>query len=178
MSFTLSPRNFGTPRSAAELAVMRVCEEVFTAFCDLMDRGDVEAAVELHSDDLVFYDVGRAEPMVGKEPLRARLKKVRFSYPGRKTLHIPSNFRFHEVTDKAAECRVVIALYDIVRMPGGKGIGSNSTELLGYAEEAVRFVLADDGCWKFQTRQVAFIGGAKQLPIGTLPKDLPWDKEG
>ena len=176
MTFELSDRQFGAPRSLAELIAIQACEEVFTAFCDLMDAGEVDAAVELHTDDLVFYDVGRPEPMIGKEPLRARLKKVRFSYPGRRTLHTPSNFRFPKVTATEAECRVVISLYDLVRNPEGRGIGAYSTELLGYAHEEVRFTPDADGCWKFQTRKVAFLAGAKRLPIGTLPGDLPWNE--
>ncbi len=157
---------------------MQACEEVFTAFCDLMDEGEVDSAVELHTEDLEFYDVGRDEPMRGREPLRTRLKKVRFSYPGRKTLHTPSNFRFHEVTERTAECRVIIALMDVVRMPGGKGIGANSTELLGYAEEEVRFALDSDGCWRFQARQgrvsqrrqaVAYRHSPQGPPLGQGP---------
>jgi hypothetical protein len=177
MTFELSERRFGEPRDLAALVAIQACEEVFTAFCDLMDAGEVDAAVELHTEDLVFYDVGRPEPMIGREPLRARLKKVRFSYPGRRTLHTPSNFRFHKVTDREAECRVVISLFDLVRDPEGRGISAYSTELLGYAQESVRFVLDADGVWRFQTRKVAFMAGAKKLPIGVLPKDLPWDQE-
>jgi hypothetical protein len=176
MSFELSPRRFGLTRTTEELAAIRACEEVFTAFCDFMDQGDVDSAVSLHADDLVFYDVGRPEPMLGVEPLRARLKKVRFSYPGRKTLHTPSNFRFHEVTATRAECHVVISLFDLVRNPEGKGIGRYSTELLGYANEDVLFALGGDGVWKFQKRRIAFLAGAKRLPIGTLPADLPWNE--
>lgn len=178
MSFQLSEYKFGTPRSFEQLSTMRACEEVFTAFCDFMDTGDVDAAVELHVDDLVFYDVGRPEPMLGKEPLLKRLKKVRFSYPGRRTLHTPSNFRFHKVTDTEAECHVVIALYDLVKDPEGKrSIGAYSSEFLGYAHEDILFKLDNDGRWKFHTRQIAFLAGAKRLPIGTLPKDLPWDQD-
>jgi ketosteroid isomerase-like protein len=177
MAFGLSERRFGAPRSLEALIAIQACEEVFTAFCDLMDAGEVDAAVDLHADDLVFYDAGRAEPMIGKEPLRVRLKKVRFSYPGRRTLHTPSNFRFHKVTAEEAECRVVISLFDLVRNPEGKGISAYSTELLGYATEDVRFTPDAEGVWKFQTRKVAFMAGAKRLPIGMLPKDLPWDQE-
>lgn len=175
MTFSLSPRSFGLPRSAQELSAIHACEEVFIAFCDLMDQGEVDAAVDLHVEDHVFYDAGRPEPMMGKEPLRARLKKVRFSYPGRRTLHTPSNFRFHEVNAQFAQCHVVISLYDLVLDPQGRGIGRYSTELLGYASEDVNFAMAD-GRWKFHTRRVAFLAGAKRLPIGTLPGSLPWNE--
>lgn len=175
MTFSLSPRTFGQPRSAQELSIIHACQEVFTAFCDFMDQGDVDAAIELHVDDHVLYDAGRSDPMVGKEPMRARFKKVRFSYPGRRTLHTPSNFRFHEVDDAFAECHVVISLYDLVLNPEGRGIGKYSTELLGYAHEDVKFAF-DGGLWKFHTRRVAFLAGAKRLPIGTMPGDLPWNE--
>src|SRR4051794_17545133 len=104
MTFQLSERRFGTPRTLPELIAIQACEEVFVAFCDFMDAGDVASAVDLHTEDLIFYDAGRKEPMIGKEPLRSRLQKVRFSYPGRRTLHTPSNFRFHRVTEGDAEC--------------------------------------------------------------------------
>jgi hypothetical protein len=177
MTFQLSPHQFGAPRSPEAAAVMRACEEVFIAFCDFMDAGDVGSAVGLHTEDLVFYDAGREEPMIGKAPLQARLEKVRFSYPGRRTLHTPSNFRFHKVTDAEAECHVVVSLMDLVKNPEGRGISRWSTELLGYAQEDVRFVLDTDGIWKFQTRRVAFMAGAKRLPIGVLPGDLPWNEQ-
>ena len=177
MTFQLSERRFGAPRTFEELAAIQACEEVFTAFCDFMDAGEVAAAVDLHTEDHVFYDIGRAEPMIGKAPLMARLQKVRFSYPGRRTLHTPSNFRFHDVSAETAECRVVISLYDLVKTPEGRGIGAFSTELLGYAQEDVRFVLDSDGTWRFGARKVKFLAGAKRLPIGTLPGDLPWNEQ-
>lgn len=176
MPFELSPCRFGLPRKPEQLVVMRACEEVFIAFCDFMDQGDVDAATALHVEDMVFYDAGRTEPSLGIEPLRARLKKVRFTYPGRRTLHTPSNFRFHEVSATRAECHVVISLYDLVRNPEGRGIARHSTELLGYAEEDVLFALDRDGLWKVHTRRVNFLAGAKRLPIGTLPSDLPWSQ--
>ena len=61
--------------------------------------------------------------------------------------------------------------------PHAGGISAFATELLGYAHEDVLFKRDADGVWKFHTRKVGFLAGAKQLPIGTLPKDLPWDKE-
>jgi hypothetical protein len=177
MTFELSERRYGAPRPASELAITEACKEVFIAFCDLMDAGDVDQAVDLlHADDLIFYDVGKPEPSIGKEPFRTRMKTVRFSYPGRRTLHTPTNFRFHRVTESEAECRVIIALFDLLKNPEGRGISRYSSEFLGYAREEVRFTPDKDGVWKFQTRKSAFIAGAKRLPIGTLPGHLPWNE--
>lgn len=173
--FELSAREFGRARTPEELAIMRACEEVFIAFCDLMDEGKVDEAMALHVGDVVFYDVGRSEPMIGRAAMLERMNKVRFSYPGRRTLHTPSNFRFHRVTREEAECRVVISLNDLVKNPEGTGIGRYSTELLGYAAEEVRFV-PEAGVWRFQTRKARFLAGAKRLPLGTLPGDLPWNQ--
>ena len=33
-----------------------------------------------------------------------------------------------------------------------------------------------NGRWLFHTRKIAFLSGAKRLPIGTLPGDLPWNE--
>lgn len=174
--FELSDHAFGKVRTAEEHAIMRACEETFIAFCDLMDEGEVEKAVALHTDDFVFYDAGREEPTIGRDPMLERMLKVRFSYPGRRTLHTPTNFRFHKVTSQEAECRVIIQLLDLVKNPEGRGIKRYSTELLGFAAEEARFVPVD-GLWRFHTRKVRFLAGAKRLPIGTLPGDLPWNEE-
>ena len=161
MPFNLSSWQFGTPRSPQQAAIMRTCEEVMIAFCDLVDAGNLDAATALHVEDLVFYDVGRTDPMHGRDKLAKRLNAVRFCYPGRKTLHTPSNFRFHKVDESSAECRVVISLYDLVAIPGGRGIGAYSTELLGYAAEDIRFVFDNDGRWKMQTRSVRFLSATR-----------------
>jgi len=173
--FELSDHSPGKIRSAEEVVIIHACQEVFIAFCDLMDAGEVERAVALHTDDLVFYDAGRKDATIGRQPLLDRLMKVRFSYPGRRTLHTPSNFRFHKVNAQEAECRVVISLFDLVENPEGRGIKRYSTELLGYAAEECRFVPEGD-LWRFQTRKVRFLAGAPQLPLGTLPGDLPWNE--
>lgn len=173
--FGLSEWTSGQERSAQQVSAILACQEVFIAFCDLMDEGKVEDAVALHTDDVIFYDVGRDAPMIGKQPILDRLMKVRFSYPGRRTLHTPSNFRFHRVTETEAECRVIIALMDLVKNPEGRGIGRYSTELLGYAAEEVIFVKQENR-WLFHTRKVRFLAGAPRLPIGTLPGDLPWNE--
>ncbi|WP_165793666.1 nuclear transport factor 2 family protein [Hyphococcus luteus] len=175
MTFKLADYEFGSLRTPEELAIIRACEETFIAFCDFMDMGEVEKAMSLHVEDVVLYDAGRSEPMTGRALMLERMKKVRFSYPGRRTLHTPTNFRFHQVNGSEAECRVVISLYDLVKMPEGKGIGRYSTELLGYAAEEVRFV-PENGFWRFHTRKVQFLAGMKQLPNGTMPGDLPWNE--
>lgn len=173
--FELSEHIAGRVRTGEELAIIRACEDTFITFCDLMDEGKVEEAAALHVEDLVFYDAGLDQPRIGRQALFDRMMKVRFSYPGRRTLHTPSNFRFYVVDKDAAECRVVIALMDLVKNPSGRGIGRYSTELLGYAAEECRFV-PKDGRWFFQTRKVRFLAGAPLLPLGTLPGDLPWNK--
>lgn len=173
--FQLTDHPFGKVRSADELAIMAACEELYVAFCDLIDAGELEKAVALHTDDVAVYQEGRPEPIVGLHKWLARLKQVRFSYRGRVTLHTPSNFRFHRVTAQEAECRVITSLYDLVRDPEGRGIGRYSTELVGYAAEEARLVPVN-GLWRFQIRKVRFLAGAKRLPIGTLPGDLKWDE--
>lgn len=172
--FKLTDRPFGKVRSAEELAIMAACEELYVAFCDLIDAGELDKAVEMHTEDLAVYQEGRPEPLVGLQKWRARLQQMRFSYRGRVTLHTPSNFRFHRVTAQEAECRVITSLYDLVRNPEGRGISRYSTELVGYAAEEARFVPVN-GLWRFKIRQVRFLAGAKRLAIGTLPGELPWE---
>lgn len=173
--FELSSYAFGRVRSLEEMQIIQACEELYVAFCDLIDAGKLEEAVALHTDDIEVYQIGRREPFVGKAVWLARLKEVRFSYPNRKVLHTPSNFRFHRVTSDSAECRSITALYDTVFNPEGRGIARYSSELVGYAGEETQFAPVD-GLWRFRRRKAWFIAGAKRLPIGVLPGDLNWDE--
>lgn len=167
---------FGAVRTAEELSIIKACEDVIVAFCDRIDVGDVEGAVDLHTENVLFYDVGAVEPMRGKSPILKRMLKVRFCYPNRVTLHTVHNVRFGRVTTTEAECRFMIGLYDLVAVEGKSGIGSKSTEFLGFAEEHVQFS-ADGDLWKFCQRKVRFLSGAKALPIGVLPSSLPFGEE-
>lgn len=171
----LAKREFGRVRSIEELQIIQACEELYVAFCDLIDEGELEQALDLHTEEIQIHQIGRSKPVVGREAWLARLKQVRYSYPGRKVLHVPSNFRFHEVTAERAECRTVTALYDLVHNPEGRGIARYSTELVGMADEEVEFVPVE-GVWKLNLRKVRFLSGAKRLPIGTLPGELNWDE--
>lgn len=172
----LSDREFGRVRTIEEIQIIQACEELYIAFCDLIDEGELEKAVSLHTEKTEIHQFGRSAPVVGHAAWLARLKQVRFSYPNRRVLHVPSNFRFHEVTPERAECRVVTALYDIVKNPEGRGISRYSTEPVGMAAEEAEFVPVD-GVWKLNIRKVWFISGAKRLPVGTLPGDLNWEED-
>lgn len=174
--FQLSDHAFGTPRTIDELIIIRACEDIYTAFCDLTDGGDIDRVMELHTDDVQVEQVGRKDIIRGRDAWRARLDEVRFCYPRRRVLHTPSNLRFHAVTATRAECRAITALYDLVLNPEGRGINRYSSEHVGYASEEAEFVPVD-GVWKFAKRRIRFLAGAKRLPIGTLPADLPWEPE-
>lgn len=175
--FELSEYPFGRIRSLEELQIIHACTELYTAFTDLTDAGELEKVADLHTDDIEVYQRGRAEPWVGRVAWIARLKQVRFSYPGRRVLHTPSNIRFHSVTPERAECRAVTALYDLVLNPEGRGIARYSSELVGYAAEEALFVPVN-GLWRFRIRKVTFLAGAKRLPIGVLPGELNWEDTG
>ncbi|HWL60467.1 MAG TPA: nuclear transport factor 2 family protein [Microbacteriaceae bacterium] len=175
MSFTLPEEwRAGVPDTVEELIAIRACESLIIDFCDRIDAGDVAAAMALHTADHQMYDISRPEPLDYAE-MEARLNKVRFSYEGREVFHVPSNVRLQVVAPDTVQGSFHIALYDLVRMPGGRGIGAKSTEFLGFANEHVLFRL-DDGRWKFAARKMRFISGAKQLPIGTLPANLPFEE--
>jgi len=172
--FQLSSYPFGKVRTLEQLTIMEACQQVYIAFSDFVDAGDLDSALALHTEDVTVFQEGRPEPLVGLLQWHARLKQVRFSYPRRKTLHPVSNFRFHTVTPTVAELRAITALYDLVFNPEGKGISRHSSELVGYAVEEAQFVPVD-GFWRFKIRKVGFLAGAHRLPIGTLPGHLPWD---
>lgn len=175
--FKLSDYPFGRVRSLEELQIIQACTELYIAFVDLTDAGELEKALDLHTDDIEVYQRGRQEPWIGKAAWLNRLKQVRFSYPDRRVLHTPTNFRFHAVTPERAECSAVTALYDLVLNPEGTGIGRFSSELVGYAAEEALFAPVD-GLWRFKVRKARFLAGAKRLPIGVLPGELNWEVAG
>lgn len=174
--FQLSDHEFGKPRTIDELIIIRACEDIYIAFCDLTDGGYIDRAMALHTNGVQIEQVGRKDVIVGNAAWRARLEEVRFCYPNRRVLHTPSNLRFHAVTAERAECHAVTALYDLVLNAEGRGINRYSSELVGYAAEEAEFVPVG-GIWKFNKRRIKFLAGAKRLPIGTLPADLPWEPE-
>ena len=176
MSFKL-PQEWraGVPSTVEELVALRACESVVIEFCARIDAGDVSGAMDLSTDDIQMYDISRPEPLDGRGAMEARLQKVRFAYEDREVFHVPSNFRGQLVEPGLVQGSFHIALYDLVRIPGRRGIGSKSTEFLGFAYEEVLFRL-EEGVWKFSVRKMRFISGAKALPIGTLPKNAVFEE--
>jgi len=160
----------------AELVAARACEQAIIAFCDLMDAGAVAEAVALHHPDAVMFDAVGDARIEGTEAIQARLERVRFSYPNRRTLHVPSNIRLAMTDEGSMAGGYIVALYDLVEVKGGRGIGARSTELLGFAHEDVVFSPDAEGRWLYATRRVRFLAGAKRLPIGVLPSGLPFEE--
>ncbi|GGA68717.1 hypothetical protein GCM10011490_19020 [Pseudoclavibacter endophyticus] len=158
------------------LLAENACTKLVIEFCNLMDQGRVADAVELHTDEAAMVDAVSGKPMVGKTAMRDRLERVRFSYEGRVTLHTPTNILVTATGADRATGSFVAALYDLVEVEGGRGIGTRATELLGFASEDVEFERGADGVWRFSHRVVRFLAGAKRLPIGQLPADLPFGK--
>ena len=114
---SVSNRLGGEARTPAQVSAVLACEELIIGFCDLMDEGAIEKALDLHRADAVFYDLDGAE-IRGREAIAAWLGRVRLRDPGRSTLHVPSNIRFLEVADDTAECRAVITVFDLIQPEG------------------------------------------------------------
>ena len=158
MGYRSSNDRFGVVRTPSQVAVMKACEELIVAFCDLVDAGDLDGALGLHLADAIFNDVNGAK-VCGHERIAAWLSKVRLSYPGRSTLHVPSNLRFARVTESEAECRVIIALYDLTKLDGDKIAYAARPSLRRVVAEAIRFSLGPSGDWRFRERSLSFLTG-------------------
>ena len=153
--------NVGAVRTPLQLAAMSACEELIVDFCDLMDEGDVAGALDSHLDDPVFHDVDGTR-ITGKADAAEWLRRVRFSYPGRATLHVPSNLRFADVTDDHARCRVLVTLYDLTEPDGEQRARARSPDLRGVVAEDIQFQRAG-ACWRFKERRISFLTGSSPL---------------
>ena len=154
-----STLGLGRSKSVEQLRAADACQELVIAFCDLMDEGDVDSALELHTDDIVFRDVDGA-PVVGKAAAKPWLQSVRFRYPGRVTLHVPSNIRFSAIEDARAECRALVTLYELTRPDGHGGADRCAPTVHGVVVEDITFRRLSDGAWRFSDRVISFLTGA------------------
>ena len=60
------------------------------AAVDAMDRGDMEQLDTLFADDIVWHEIGRSEPLRGKEALRASRMGADYEVKPRRTTSSPA----------------------------------------------------------------------------------------
>lgn len=157
----------GTERSPERAAALRACEETVAGFCEFLDDGDLDRAYELHEPDLRFYAVGRSDP-VDKQRAIDGAKAVRFAYPGRRTLHLVSNFIGRPLPDGTIEARYAMTVYELTERDGEGARQLPAPEIFVLAQEHAVFRRGDDDRWRFLEERMLLVAPWRDAdgPVG------------
>jgi ketosteroid isomerase-like protein len=103
------------------------------AMGEAMDRGDYEAAASYLADDVVWHEIGRAEPRRGKAELAASAGQVDYEITG----------RTHDVVGNDEH---VVVLVDATAKRGGRTLEYRTAEILHVNDGKVteRWAFSDD----------------------------------
>lgn len=142
-----------TPQDAADLVA---CERVASLFSHLLDEGDLEAAFALHHDDVQFFGPDGSGPF-DRTGAREDAAKVRFAYPGRRTLHLISNFIGSPLPDGTVEARYYLTVYELTERAGEQTLQLAAPRIFVLAQETAIFSRAATGDWKYQEQRLSLV---------------------
>lgn len=100
---------------------------------DAMSRGDLEAAASYLADDVIWHEIGRAEPRRGKAELAAGMGEVDYEITGQS----------HDVLGNDEH---VVALFDATGTRGGRTLEYRVAEIYHFRDGKVieRWAFSDD----------------------------------
>jgi ketosteroid isomerase-like protein len=100
---------------------------------DAMSRGDLEAAASYLADDVIWHEIGRAEPRRGKAELSAGMGEVDYEITGRS----------HDILGNDEH---VVALIDATGTRGGRTLDYHVAEIYHIKDGKVieRWAFSDD----------------------------------
>ncbi len=109
--------------------------DVIRRFLDALDAGDTDAAGALLADDIEWHEIGRADPIVGKEALAARFSGA-----------LPQWDIKGETHDILANDQHAIALITATANMGGKSLTYRVAEIyhIGDGKITARWAFSDD----------------------------------
>jgi ketosteroid isomerase-like protein len=102
---------------------------------DRMKAGDFEASFDVLADDVVWYEIGRAEPTRGKEALRQRYAESMGDFEIQADAH-----------DVVANDEHAIQLMDVTARRGDKTLQYRTAEIYHMADGKItaRWAFSDD----------------------------------
>jgi ketosteroid isomerase-like protein len=100
---------------------------------DAFERGDMETAASYLADDVVWHEIGRAEPRRGKAELAAAAGQVDFEITG----------QTHDIVGNDEH---VVALVDATGTRGGKTLKYRTAEIYHFKDGKIteRWAFSDD----------------------------------
>ncbi len=142
-----------TPQDAADLVA---CERVASLFSHLLDEGDLDAAFALHHDDVRFYGPDGSGPF-DRAGAREDAARVRFAYPGRRTLHLISNFIGTPLPDGTVEAHYYLTVYELTERVGDETLQLAAPRIFVLAAEDAIFSRAVGGEWKYSEQHLSLV---------------------
>ncbi|MEF2978563.1 nuclear transport factor 2 family protein [Subtercola sp. YIM 133946] len=155
----------GLEHDARIAAAIVACQEVIAAFCDLLDQGDIDAAFALHSDDLEFWEVGASEPLRGPKAAAESARRFRFMYPGRRTLHVPSNFIIQPDGD-AMRARYSMTVWELTVHENGVTRQLRQPQIFVLAQETAVLHRTEEGVWRISEERMFLVAPRRDLVPG------------
>ena len=100
---------------------------------DAMSRGDLETAASYLADDVIWHEIGRAEPRRGKAELAAGMGQVDYEITGQS----------HDVLGNDEH---VVALFDATGTRGGRTLDYRVAEIYHFRDGKIveRWAFSDD----------------------------------
>jgi hypothetical protein len=146
----------GVERSPEWAAALRACEETVYGFCEFLDDGDIDRAYGLHHDDLRFFPVGSPQPVDKQAAIEGALA-VRLAYPGRRTLHLASNFIGRPLPNGTIEARYAMTVWELTERDGDGARQLPTPVIFALAQEHAIFRRDDAGSWKFVEERMLLV---------------------
>lgn len=139
------------------VAAIKACEDVIVAFADLIDEGQVDAAYQLHTDDLKFWVPGAQEPREGRDEAIAAARAFRHSYPGRRTLHSVSNLRVQPEGDNTMAAQYLNTVFELTGNENGVASELAAPVIYALAREHTKLRKDEAGYWKIFEQRMELI---------------------
>lgn len=135
-------------RASSDSVAVSACAEVATAFCELLDAGDADAAFALHADDLAFYPPGGTVAL-DRDAARAAGERMLRAYPGRRTLHVLGNFLGRVTAPDRVHAQYVVTVYELTEVVDAETRDRDVPVIFAFAHEHAVFVRSTEGVWRY-----------------------------
>jgi hypothetical protein len=144
---TVADWEFGVAHDPSVEADLRACQELAHAFAELLDDGELDRAFARHADDVRFWGPGSPEP-TDKQGAIDGAAAVRFAYPGRRTLHLVSNFLARPRSDGTIEAQYALTVYELTERVDDETRALATPRVFALAHEFAVF-RRDDSGWRY-----------------------------
>lgn len=138
---------------APDDGALDACQQVVAAFCELLDAGDAEGAFRLHLEDLEFFPP-MSDAALPRSAAQQGAVRILTSYPGRRTVHLVSNFIGRRINEVTVRAQYVITVYELTQRVGDHTVERAEPTLFALAHEHADFAQDALGRWRYQRQRM------------------------